>query len=148
MLAQLARTLFLAVILATFSHSSSSSSAKPIVEVGFVLDTTGSMGPLMVDSYDDRRDALRPMSPAQRQAEIDKPMSERKSLNARMSERVKNRDAVPEQSSPLSRRASRDDTCLGTACLSGILDRAGQGGNRRPRVATNPRLGRWFHARR
>ena len=46
MLAQLARTLFLAVILALFS-SASISSAKPIVEVGFVLDTTGSMGPLI-----------------------------------------------------------------------------------------------------
>ncbi len=46
MLAQLARTLFLAVLLALFS-SASISSAKPIVEVGFVLDTTGSMGPLI-----------------------------------------------------------------------------------------------------
>ena len=46
MLAQLARTLFFAVILALFS-SSSYSSAKPVVEVGFVLDTTGSMGPLI-----------------------------------------------------------------------------------------------------
>jgi Mg-chelatase subunit ChlD len=46
MLAQLAKTLFLAVILALFS-SASISSAKPIVEVGFVLDTTGSMGPLI-----------------------------------------------------------------------------------------------------
>jgi len=46
MLAQLARTLFLAVILALFS-SASISPAKPIVEVGFVLDTTGSMGPLI-----------------------------------------------------------------------------------------------------
>ena len=46
MIVRFARTLFLAVILATFA-SSSFSSAKPVVEVGFVLDTTGSMGPLI-----------------------------------------------------------------------------------------------------
>ena len=47
MIVRLMRTLFLAVVLATFASSSSYSSSKPVVEVGFVLDTTGSMGPLI-----------------------------------------------------------------------------------------------------
>ena len=41
---------------------------------------------------EDLPDALKPMSPAQRQAEIDRQMGERKTLNARMSELVKKRD--------------------------------------------------------
>ena len=48
------------------------------------------------------------MSPAQRQAEIDKQMTERKSLNARMSELVKKRDAyVVEQRKKAAEEARR-----------------------------------------
>ena len=46
MLAKLARLLALAVFLAQFAIPNPSA-AKPVVEVGFVLDTTGSMGPLI-----------------------------------------------------------------------------------------------------
>jgi len=51
MLAKLARALALALFLSPFALQSlaslSPASAKPIVEVAFVLDTTGSMGPLI-----------------------------------------------------------------------------------------------------
>src|ERR1043165_3089580 len=36
-----------AVVAASLAAASPASAAKPIVEVGFVLDTTGSMGPLI-----------------------------------------------------------------------------------------------------
>ena len=51
MLAKLARALALALFLTPFALQSfasfSPALAKPIVEVAFVLDTTGSMGPLI-----------------------------------------------------------------------------------------------------
>lgn len=51
MLAKLARALALALFLSPFALQSlaslSPASAKPIVEVAFVLDTTGSMRPLI-----------------------------------------------------------------------------------------------------
>ena len=58
-----------------------------------VADVTAGRQKLGAVKDDDLSDALKPMSPAQRQAEIDKQMSERKPLNTRMSELVKKRDA-------------------------------------------------------
>ena len=75
-------------------RSAGLASAEAVTGAGdLVADVTAGRQKLGAVKDDDLPDALRPMSPAQRQAEIDKQMTERKSLNARMSELVKKRDA-------------------------------------------------------
>jgi hypothetical protein len=63
-----------------------------------VADVSAGRQKLASVKDEDLPDALKSMSPAQRQAEIDKQMAQRKSLHARMTELVKKRDAyVAEQ---------------------------------------------------
>jgi hypothetical protein len=89
-------------------RSAGLASAEAVTGAGdLVADVTAGRQTLGAVKDDDLPDALRPMSPAQRQAEIDKQMSERKSLNARMSELVKKRDGyVTEQRKKEPKRPS------------------------------------------
>jgi hypothetical protein len=57
-----------------------------------VADVTAGRQKLATVKDDDLPDTLKSMTPAQRQAEIDKQMAQRKTLNSRMTELVKKRD--------------------------------------------------------
>ena len=80
-------------------RSASLASAEAVTGAGdLVADVIAGRQKLGAVKDDDLPDALKPMTPAQRQAEIDRQMTERKSLNTRMSELVKKRDVyVTEQ---------------------------------------------------
>ncbi len=80
-------------------RSASLASAEAVTGAGdLVADVIAGRQKLGAVKDDDLPDALKPMSPAQRQAEIDRQMTERKTLNTRMSELVKKRDVyVTEQ---------------------------------------------------
>jgi hypothetical protein len=68
-------------------------SAEAVTGAGdLVADVTAGRQKLSAVKDDEQPDALKPMSPPQRQAEIDKQMNERKTLNARMTELVRKRD--------------------------------------------------------
>ena len=74
-------------------RSGSLAAAEAVTGAGdLVADVSAGRQKLSSVKDEDLPDALKPMSPAQRQAEIDRQMGERKTLNARMSELVKKRD--------------------------------------------------------
>ena len=74
-------------------RSSGLAAAEAVTGAGdLVADVSAGRQKLSSVKDEDLPDTLKPMSPAQRQAEIDRQMGERKTLNARMSELVKKRD--------------------------------------------------------
>ena len=89
-------------------RSAGLASAEAVTGAGdLVADVSAGRQELTGIKDDDLPDALKPMSPAQRQAEIDKRTGERKQFSARMSELVKKRDAlVAEQRKKEPKRTS------------------------------------------
>src|SRR5262245_38431961 len=80
-------------------YMSKRASAEAVTGAGdLVADVSSGRAKVGAVKEEDLPDAFKPMSPAQRQAEIDKQMNARKEMNARMSDLVKKRDAyVAEQ---------------------------------------------------
>ncbi len=94
-------------------------SAKQTVEVAFVLDTTGSMGPLIegrkLDQIreDELPTALRALPKPQRSAALEEQSNERKELNAKLAGLVAKRDAyIAEQRGKQKPRTSSFDQAV------------------------------------